>query len=734
MNKKHRKIVLFWGGLTVYLLMLVAVSLLLHTLQEKQGTDLTTFVAEAHLDLDSLRTVLGRKRAADGLSAILVPLGPNDAYLPGFPLLWDEFRQPVETEIATAEDGGFDGLQAAKEPNAFSKTAIAELSLAGQATQVFRQGSYLLVVNSQNRVQIIACDRAQKPQLLGDLPYDRVMHMEMRGQIAYLLLSHPEIQSRILVIADLENPRRPRELSRIKLPDNTLSFYLTDRQLVLYGESPGNKASLVYLYDLLENHQIVLAGSAPCPSLGNGVLRYDDHLLTPDSNAGLHVYDISDPLHPGDVAFIDLPGKIRYMVRHGHMVFALDNLKRVFVVDLHDPAHPLLSKTVEGAEYPAFLLNYGDYTYYFTLQGYLQVFDIPLAEGSVNPSRGEGRLAGELFTAPGAGGFTLLGSAPRVLPEGVDSVIPLADAAGVVDTVMWHGGVVILQANGLVRFIRSSKSSLPALLASLQLPSGQRWLAAGRDFLYVGGTAKVSILAYGKESQTLAVTGELDLAGAASWDGLVVEQTLCIAAGKAGLLCYALDHPDKPRARAPLTLPAYLASRSEVRQLASPGGNRILAAAGRIGLFDGRIDDEGQFQLRGILNLPNPVRAIAVLNQFCLAATEKDIHVVDIKDERSLQNLAEISLSGVARLVVAAPGYWAGLVPDAGWAVFHAPRVLSPDDAKFLARAEKTAKEPSQHLYRLELFNDHEVQAIPGVMSFVSLIENQTVGAAQDGH
>lgn len=732
MKRNHRKIIWFGGGVTVYVLLIVAAFAFLHESNDNPEPLLDVPLVESRIDLEALQSILGSGGSAAGPAAVLLPLGPHEGVLPGLLPLWDAFQRSVEIDASADQDGGFDGLLAAKYARDLTRGAIADLFLSGNATQVFRRGNHLLILTSQDKVLVINCANAQKPQLAGHLPFDRVRHMEMRGQVAYLMLREPNNQGSQLVVADLENPLMPRELARINMPDKALSFYLAGRQLVVYVEGVKEKKPLVYLYDLLEDNRFALAGSAVCPSMNNGFLRYENYLLVPALRAGLYLYDFSDPLHPGVGAYLELPGTIRQMVRHGRTVFALDNLQRVFVIDLHDPAHPVLSSTVEGAVYPAFFLGYGDYTYFFTLKGYLHVYDIPLSDTSLTLAKGPPGLGGELLAAPGAAGFTLLGRTPGALPEGVDGVIPLTGASAIVDAVAWQGGVALLQADGLVRLIHNDKDPVPVSQGSLRLPGGQRWLAATRDRLYAGGAAKVSILAYDTDKQSLSLTGELDLAGKDSWDGIVVQQTLCIAAGKAGLLCYALGLPDKPMARAHLTLPPHLESRLDVRQLASGGGNRVLAAAGRVGLLDGRIDD-GQFRVQGLFALTRPVMAIAVLNQLCLAATEDAVHVVDLRDDRSFQDLGEVRVPGATRLVVAPPRYWASFTPNNGWSVFHAPQILSSSDLRFLARADKTAKEPEQHLYRLNLFSDHAVATVPGVLHFAALTDHQTAGAGQDG-
>jgi hypothetical protein len=270
------------------------------------------------------------------------------------------------------------------------------------------------------------------------------------------------------------------------------------------------------------------------------------------------------------------------------------------------------------------------------------------------------------------------------------------------------------------------------LQGQTKLQAGQRWLAASRDRLYVGGQTHVTTLALDTHNQ-LVPAGQFEIPGKASWDGLVVGETLCVAAGKEGILTFALASMDHPVANPGWILPLPLASLIDVRQLAASGDNRVIAAAGPAGLLDGRVV-AGQFQVTGLLGLPSPISTIAVINQLCLAATAQKVSVIDIRESRSLQNLGEISFTGVTRLVVAPPDSWAGLVPGAGWSVFPAPHLLEPGDAAHLKRVQAAPMDALQPLYRLNLFDPQGVYNVPGFIHFSALPFNQAVRVAGDGN
>jgi hypothetical protein len=231
------------------------------------------------------------------------------------------------------------------------------------------------------------------------------------------------------------------------------------------------------------------------------------------------------------------------------------------------------------------------------------------------------------------------------------------------------------------------------------------------------------------------LSGQLEIPDRESWDGLVVQQTLCLAAGKDGLVCFSLDNPDRPKASPDWTIPRHLKAQIDVQQLTTPGGNTMLVAAGSAGLLRGSIDGYGQFQLDGLFGFLAPVRAIAVVGGLCLVSTEAGVAVIDIRNRNSLQNLGVISLRGVERFAVADPDFWAGYVPGEGWSVLPSPRLVLPGEVELFQPLDSTAQpDPFAYRYRLNLFNDHEVITVPGFQYLSALPGSQVTGTTHDVH
>lgn len=306
------------------------------------------------------------------------------------------------------------------------------------------------------------------------------------------------------------------------------------------------------------------------------------------------------------------------------------------------------------------------------------------------------------------------------------------DKLQIVDSLVWQGSLVVLDDAGQIHFFRIDRDSSLVFQQRLPLPTPQRWLTATNDRLYVGGAKSVSIVA-NQGGNIFAVSGQVDLSGKESWDGLVVQETLCLAAGKNGLLCFSLQQPDRPTVTPGWTMPRHLEPQIDVRQLASPGDNRVLFTAGDAGLFGGRINSAGRFRLESFFNFSSPIHALAVIDGFCLVSTGIDICVIDISIENSFQNLGAITFPGVERFAVAPPGYWAGYTRQEGWLSLPAPRVVLPGEFGGLQVISSTSlSEPHQYGYRLNLFNDVEVKTIPGVLRFPAQKMSQSAGGRPD--
>lgn len=730
MDKSLRKTI-YWGvGLSTYVMLVLAVLCLLLEWDLGQLYPVDAKASVALGDQGGMSAYLKKLQTSEEFSGVLLPLGPEDGQLPGLSSIWDEFLRAGEIDTERINADGFDGLQAVENVADFSQGSVAELFLAEKPLQVFLRGKHLLVLNGRGNVQIVDCENPREPGMSGNLPYQQVIHMEMQGDIAYLHLNQPGARHDKLVVTDLSNPLKPRQIDQFNLPEQAVSFFLLGEQLVVYEKSVSYKEKgSIHLYDFTENSQLALVGSTKSSLLANGFLKHNEYLLAPDSRTGLNVCDFSNPLQPVVVASLNFPDRVASFAQSGDMVFVQGKLDRVYAIDLQDPLAPVLSTVFEEAKYHASFMVLGDSLFYFTESGNLRVFDIPPLFSLNLGGRGSTAIAGELVATQSGTGFTLLGESQDSLPTVVTEVLTLPGKPNVIDELFWQGDLVVLGEDGLLQLFRKTKKTSLEFVDSLKLPPAQRWLAASKDRLYVGGGSKISVLTRGDDDH-LVLTGQFELPGEESWDGIVVQGTLCVAVGNDGVAFFSVEHPDRLSTSPGWKIPRQLEAQVDVRQLASPGGNRLLAAAGSIGLLSGRISVDDQFQFDGFIKFSSPSYALAVVESFCLVATATDVFVVDIRSHGSLQNLGNIAFPGVEKISVAAADFWAGYAPNVGWSVLPVPHLLLPEELNILEASRGTTPHESfRDQYRLNLFNDHEVITTPGFLNLSSLSGRQISGA-----
>ena len=158
-----------------------------------------------------------------------------------------------------------------------------------------------------------------------------------------------------------------------------------------------------------------------------------------------------------------------------------------------------------------------------------------------------------------------------------------------------------------------------------------------------------------------------------------------------------------------------------------------LAPMGTIGdaiTYQGYLTDENDVPLSGTFTMRFQIynaqaggtllwdsgnTSIAVHDGLAMVSNETEVAVVDVREGHSFQNLGEIAFPAVEKIVVAPPDLWAGYAPSRGWKFLSLPRFLRSEDKSLVAgdSPKPCAKEES---YRLNLFDDHVVRSVPGLV------------------
>lgn len=736
--KKPLRDIIYWAALLSTCILTVVSSVLFLWLLDvdqpkaAKGTDTIIALEEVsdQRDKQQLTDVTGEEGE---FSRVLLPLGPDEGNLPGAPRIWSEFQKvsPVAGEKMAKE--GFDGLQVADNVTDFSRGAISELFLAGGPRQVFRRGRFLYLLNARQKVRIIDCLDPGQPTFSGHLPYSRVRQMAMQGHIAYLLMERSDVSAGRMLVVDLKSPDKPRRLAQFDLPEGAFSFFLVDSRLLVYTVSQAYKGkNRLYVYDVNDSFQLQLLGHVENLDLSLRFLQFDQYLLVPGAAGGLTLYDFSDPLKPEQVSSLD-SSYIDRMARYGDFIFATGRKGRLSVIDLSDPLRPVLTADIDAGKYLAYFMAFDKYSYFFTFDGYLQVFNLPLdtSQKNIVPTLASD---GPLISLRPGSGFTLLGKAQVSLPAGISAALPELVGTKIVDHLVWQGSLVVLDDDGMVRFFRLGEDLSLTFQQSLKLFTPRRWLATGGSRLYVGGGNGIDIIAQSAEDVFSVVT-KMKLSVSDTWDGLVLQNVLLLAAGKEGVLSYSLQRPDSPILSSVWTPPRYLHSQLDVSCLVAVDDVRVLFCGGTAGVFSGRVTTDKKFSMVGSFRFSSPVSAVAVHDGVGLVATGEGVYFVDVRDSRSWQNLGRISLPHVQRFAIAEPGLWAGYVDASGWSILPLPRYMLPGEIDRLQQARADSRfNPDQYRYRVHLFNEREVRIVPGVLTLPAGFPEQANGGSPHVH
>lgn len=730
MKKPLRATILLSGFLAVYAVGAVTLARLTASPEASAPAAVSSPLRADSAAMQKLVTFFEKQERADRTAAVLLPFGPGDSWLPGKPALWNDSLHagPSDTETAGGDD--FEAVQVTENLIDFTKDSVAELFLSDFPLSAFRLGQTLLVLNKGGTAHLIDCKVPRAPKISGTLPYQSIARIQVQNDMAYLFLRKHSSVSRKLVVLDLKNPSQPVEVGVFTLSEYASTFNLSGRQLMVFSNTRGYRGrTSVDLYTITEDLQLQPDGNAESPFLDSDFVRYGKYLLSAHPRSGLSIYDFSSPLQPKVVAEVSIPDRLIWLARFGNRLFAYGVKKQLHVVDLADPERPVWLNTIDNANHAAFVMGIDGYSYYFIDGGYLQVFPVSFRDASMYNEKSDPPFSGHPVALPGQQGFAILGGAEETNETGRTTALAWPGPSAIIDAAIWQNFMVVLDDQGALHF-RKLDGSLLSDLAVIHLPMAQRWLAPSSDRLYVGGQSAVEIVALSQQGPAL-LPERLELRGTESWDGLVMQNYLYLAAGKSGLLRVPLKNPETTKIHDAWLLPLPLSSQIDVQQLASAGPTGMFVAAGPPGLLRGNLNDDGELLLNGTVTFATPARALAVAGETCLVATATDVSVVDIRRQDSLQKVGNIAMPGVVRFAVAENQLWAGFRAGVGWSLLPSPRfvALAADDSVLFA--VNTVRSPrEQQNYQLNLFNEDGVVTMPRLWPASALTADSAAGGA----
>ena len=167
---------------------------------------------------------------------------------------------------------------------------------SGQAYDIVVFGNQAYVTDGD--YQFLVFDNVfdfQPPVEVGSFPVpDQIMQVDIVGSYAYFANDDDGMR-----IFDVSNPQNPIEISRFDTPRGVLNLTIRDT-LAYLGEEDGLR--IVNVTNPTSPFEV---GFCSLPSDANSVYLLDNYAYIACYSAGLHIIDISDPTIPVEIGFYD---------------------------------------------------------------------------------------------------------------------------------------------------------------------------------------------------------------------------------------------------------------------------------------------------------------------------------------------------------------------------------------------------------------------------------------------
>lgn len=176
-----------------------------------------------------------------------------------------------------------------------------------------------------------------------------------------------------VIIYSLSDPRHPDSLSTVYTDNIVHRVYADDP--FLYIANDGDGFSIVDTSDPLNPVEVGRFPSEHPFNYYRSIFAYEDYAYTAEADSGVGIYNIADPSYPVKAAaYDDAPNPTCVFYSDG-MVYVTDHYEGLLILDVTDPANPLLRGTYEFDQaYDIFVA--GDTAYVAARRYGLMVFDV----------------------------------------------------------------------------------------------------------------------------------------------------------------------------------------------------------------------------------------------------------------------------------------------------------------------------------------------------------------------
>lgn len=240
--------------------------------------------------------------------------------------------------------------------------------------------------------------------------WDSIVEIELRGDLAVLfdagddgddgeLDEEIELAGPRLRVVDIADSRRPTELDTFEVGKRERGASMSFAGSRLYVTTQKRRGGILRVFDLSDSgridpvHQVALS-TTPLAIVVDGGRAF---LTTSsdDTDAGLHVLDVSGGREPKEIGFVALPGGGHGLAVAGGLVYVSVGSRSLAVVDVSAGDDPRIVATAGGAGsgISHIDLELGGERVYLTDRRNTRVFDVsdsraPTFEGILDASEG----------------------------------------------------------------------------------------------------------------------------------------------------------------------------------------------------------------------------------------------------------------------------------------------------------------------------------------------------------
>lgn len=625
---------------------------------------------------------------------VLVPILSGESAAPGLPEVWRELfaTRPRQAIFSPEQRDGFDGLQMFSVVQQPGSLPLALQPLPGFPLNVAVRDQQLWLACARSGLSVLRLDDPLKPELRKAWAAPWAAYVAFAGNLVFLLDADGRLE-----VVEVAHSGQARLVARQSLHQTNIKYLgLTAHRgrLLLLKSNLKSQQLFLQSRDFAPGGQPALAFTeVSLPARANrGCWWRDGRLYLNDNRGRLLGIDVGNPMHPQVFLDVVLPAQIDHLVWSGHTGLAQLADGRVYAV----PGEPMMNKGWavrylghEQEGIPAFLVFAAGRLYTFSQKRGIEVFPalpVPPADRTVPvPSPAETFAPGDLWSRE------------------------------VLQVVTVPTGFAVLETGGRVRFVSTADGRMP-MNATLETGEESRWLAVYGDRLYVGGGAELTVLRTDEKGGLLRA-GAVAFPGEESFDAVVLDGTLCVAAGHRGLVVLSLANPDRPLAQPLEDFPPLLQQRLDVKALAVHG-DQLFAAGGAAGLLTLAADRTHGVKLIGVRPVAAPVHAVAAVGNLLLAATNAGIELLAmLPSVRSgdLQSLEMLPIKNGMQLVVLGNGHFGVRQAEGEWQFLPLPVLLSGQAGKPPRLLIPATAVPGG--YRLVLFNRAGVIEWPAVLA-----------------